>query len=201
MGYNGGCRREELTNMSIDDIEYKSDSIIVSVPKTKNNITRIFAVTDIQWIDLIKKYVSLRPNNVTHKRFFLTYRNGYCVTSPIGINIMGKVSKNIAAFLKLPNPELFTGHCFRRSSATHLANCGGDILTIKRHGGWQSSAVADGYVEVSSKKKIELSQMFEPRTNLNLPGCPSSSAAGLQFDCDTNKNTIIHRFFEPPSQY
>jgi hypothetical protein len=91
MGYNGACRREELTKMCVDDIQY------------------------------------------------ITYRSGYCINSPIGINTREKVPKTIAAFLELPNPELYTGHCFRRSSATHIANSGGDLLSIKRLGGWKSS--------------------------------------------------------------
>jgi integrase len=119
MGYNGACRREELTKMCVDDIQYRADSIIVVIPKTKNCVPRTFLVTAENWIDLIKKYANLRPKKVTHRRFFLTYRSGYCINSPIGINTMGKVPKTIAAFLELPNPELYTGHCFRRSSATH----------------------------------------------------------------------------------
>jgi integrase len=55
MGYNAACRQEELTNMSVDDIDYKSDSIIVTVPKTKNNVPRMFAITNKQWIEIIKK--------------------------------------------------------------------------------------------------------------------------------------------------
>jgi integrase len=154
MGYCGACRREELTIMSVNDVDFKSDSILVSIPKTKTNKPRLFAITDSEWIDLIKTYHNLRPKNVTHSRFFLTYRNWYCINSPIGINTFGKMPKVIATFLKLPNPELFTGHCFRRSSASHLANRGGDLITIKRHGGWKSSAVAEGYIEQSLKKKV-----------------------------------------------
>jgi hypothetical protein len=41
------------------------------------------------------------------------------------------------------------GHCFRRSLATLLANLGGDLLSLKRHGGWKRSAVAEGYLENS----------------------------------------------------
>ncbi|KAK4885098.1 hypothetical protein RN001_001369 [Aquatica leii] len=148
IGFNGACRRDELLNLSTDDIEFKQDSIIISLPKTKNYILRTFAITHTNWIELIKQYAKLRPTKTNHKRFFVTYRNSRCITSPIGINTMGKVSKNIAVYLKLPNPELFTGHCFRRSSATHLANRGGDLLTFKRHGGWKSSTVAEGYVDL-----------------------------------------------------
>lgn len=160
MGYKGACRREELTNMSVDDIDYKTDVILVSVPKTKSNVPRLFSITEKLWIDLIKQYVSLRPSTITHRRFFVTYRNGYCISSPIGINTIGQMPRLIAKFLKLPHPELYTGHCFRRSSVSHLANNGGDLVTIKRHGGWKSSAVSDGYIDASLKRKIEVGQKF-----------------------------------------
>jgi integrase len=125
--------------MSTDDIKYHEDLILVSIPKTKNNLPREFVITEETWINLVKSYAALRPKNTTNKRFFFTCRNGRCVNNPIGINTMGKVSKEIATFLRLPQPELYTGHCFRRSSATQLANRGGDLLTLKHHGGWKSS--------------------------------------------------------------
>jgi hypothetical protein len=46
MGYNGACRREELAHMSTDDIKYNEDLILVSIPKTKNNLPREFVITD-----------------------------------------------------------------------------------------------------------------------------------------------------------
>lgn len=73
MGYTGACRREELLNMSLCDMEFKSDVIVVTVPKTKNNVARVFAVTNNTWINLIKKYAALRPKHITHQRFFLSH--------------------------------------------------------------------------------------------------------------------------------
>jgi hypothetical protein len=37
-----------------------------------------------------------------------------------------------------------------------LADTGADLLTIKRHGGWKSNTVAEGYIETSleNKKKV-----------------------------------------------
>lgn len=51
---------------------------------------------------------------------------------------------------------MFTGHSFRRSSATLAANAGADITTLKRLGGWKSDKVANSYVEESllTKRKI-----------------------------------------------
>lgn len=152
MGFCGACRRDELTNMLLDDIVVKDDVFTVTVTKTKNKVRREFLITEKLWIDLIKQYLSLRPKKINHRRFFITYRNGKCISTPIGINTMGKVPFIIATYLHLANPKLFTGHCFRRSSASQLANKGGDLITIKRHGGWKSSAVAEGCIDASVKK-------------------------------------------------
>jgi hypothetical protein len=44
-----------------------------------------------------------------------------------------------------------------RSSATILVDAGGDILSLKRHGGWKSTTVAESYVEESIANKISIS--------------------------------------------
>jgi hypothetical protein len=54
-----------------------------------------------------------------------------------------------------------TGHCYRRTSATLLANAGADVLTLKRHGSWKSSTVAENYVAESMCNKIKISKMIQ----------------------------------------
>ncbi|KAJ3655435.1 hypothetical protein Zmor_014567 [Zophobas morio] len=62
----------------------------------------------------------------------------------------------VAEFLNLPNPKDYTGHCFRRSSASLAADSDVDLISLKRLGGWKSSSVAESYIEesVERKKKI-----------------------------------------------
>jgi hypothetical protein len=79
----------------------------------------------------------------------------------VGINNIGSIPSKIATFLNLPNPSQYTGHCFRRSSATLLANRGGDLLTLKRHGRWKSGTVAESYVADSLKRKIDAFRVKE----------------------------------------
>ncbi|CAH1382773.1 unnamed protein product, partial [Tenebrio molitor] len=67
--------------------------------------------------------------------FFTTKKKNKCTRQPVGIHSFGDMPSKIATFLKLENPKQYTGHCFRRSSATVLAGHGADITTIKRHGG------------------------------------------------------------------
>jgi integrase len=151
----GACRRHELCDLTVNDIEDKGDMLLVKIPKTKNDKPRSFVVTD-NFYHIYKKYAILRPNNVSTTRFFLNYRDGRCSQQVIGINTFGSMPKTVALFLKLKDPESYTGHTFRRTSATLLADSGADLLTLKRHGGWKSNTVAEGYVEdsVCQKKRI-----------------------------------------------
>ncbi|XP_023312630.1 uncharacterized protein LOC111692753, partial [Anoplophora glabripennis] len=60
----------------------------------------------------------------------------------------------------LPNPSSYTGHCLRRTSATALANAGATMTNLKRHGGWKSSTVAEGYLEDSIELRNKTARML-----------------------------------------
>ncbi|KAJ8982179.1 hypothetical protein NQ317_001503 [Molorchus minor] len=139
LGIAGACRTDELVNLTVDDIEDVGSSLIVKIPNTKTKIPRIFVVTDVgNMLQLFRKYLSLRPPHVKHKRLFLYYKAGKCSSQPVGKNTMGKIPSVVAS-----------------SSATLLADAGVDITTIKRHAGWKSTTVAEGYVENSIENKTK----------------------------------------------
>ncbi|KAJ8970119.1 hypothetical protein NQ317_003837 [Molorchus minor] len=149
LGIAGACRTDELVNLTVDDIEDVGSSLIIKFLKvwmkfqnfnTKTKIPRIFVVTDVgNMLELFRKYLSLRPPHVKHKRLFLYYKAGNCSSQPVGKNTMGKIPSVVAS-----------------SSATLLADAGVDITTIKRHAGWKSTTVAEGYVENSIENKIKI---------------------------------------------
>jgi integrase len=149
--------------MHIKDIEDKESLIIVKIPVTKTNISRTFTITNnadekIDYFGIYRKYAQLRPKNATSSRLFLNFRNGKCHNQVVGRNTIGSWPKKIAEYLKLENSALYTGHAFRKSSATLLANKGVDVLGLKRHGGWKSSNVAESYVEDCLQNKIEFAE-------------------------------------------
>lgn len=160
--------------MSIDDINDKKDILIVNIPDTKTKNQRTFTITEqkisgINVIDIYKKYISLRPLNMQHKRFFLNYNKGKCTVQPIGKNSLPKFPSTIAQYLKLPEPELYTGHSLRRTSASLLVDAGADLLSLKRHGAWKSTTVAEGYLEESISKKCKISnQIFGGNENSSM---------------------------------
>lgn len=186
-GLAGACRREELMKISIDDIDDKGNLLIVNIPDSKNHSSRSFVISEEiengKYLALYRKYSSLRKPETPHRRFFVNYKKLACTVQCIGINTFGKMPSEIAAYLRLPNPELYTGHSFRRSSATMLANSGEGITNIKRLGGWKSSSVAEGYLESSTSFKKDLSNKilsqnsstFEHSKTHSRPIVPSSS--------------------------
>ena len=64
-----------------------------------------------------------------------------------------KMPKLIAQILELRNAEKYTGHAFRRTSATLFTESGADMSAIQRYGGWKSPQVAQGYVDESDVLK------------------------------------------------
>lgn len=165
MGVVGACRCNELTNMAMEDIQDKGLYLLVSLPNTKTT-SRTFTVLaegfSVNVVDIFKRYINLRPESMKKSgRFFLRYANGKCTMQPIGINTLSKVPSIVAAFLNLPDAECYTGHCMRRSSATLLVNAGGDLITLKRHGAWKSSSVAEGYVQDSVSSKLAIAKKIQ----------------------------------------
>lgn len=126
------------------------------------------------YMEVYRKYCSLRPKNYESNRFFFKFNNGKACRQVVGIHHFGKMPQLVAIFLNLPNPELYTGHCFRRSSATILVDSGANLTTLKRHGAWKSSSVAEGYIEDSINNKIEVAdRILKTRTITS-----SSTSAG-----------------------
>lgn len=69
-----------------------------------------------QYYPLCKKYMDLRPANINFSPFFLNYQKGKCVAQRIGIHKFGRMGAQIAKFLKLSNPAIYRGNCFRRTA-------------------------------------------------------------------------------------
>ena len=97
-----------------------------------------------------------RNYNVKAKRF---------TCQPMGRNMIASIPKFIANYLNLENPEQYTGHCFRRSAATVLADSGASMSTMKRQFRWRSSTVAEGYISQSKKYKMDVAKSLNISTD------------------------------------
>ena len=197
-GICGACRVDEMVNMIIDDLRDMGPILIVNIPDSKTKKKIIFTITDesiegMPVLDIYRKYVSVRPMKTVHKRFFLQYNDGKCTNQVIGKNTMAEIPFKIASFLKLENAKQYTGHSFRRTSATLLVNAGGDLLTLKQHGGWSSSMVAEGYIADSISRKCEVASKIisgkinQPKNTMELvpPAASAVNCHGTISGCNS----------------
>jgi integrase len=130
IGINGACSRQELYQLKVDDIEDLGSAALIKIPDIRTNKRRMFTITG-EFYEIYKKYATLRPSNAYERRFFLNYQNGKCTVQPVGINKFGNIPKQIAGYLHLKDPELYTGHCFRRTSATIFYDPGRNYRNLR----------------------------------------------------------------------
>jgi Phage integrase family. len=171
--------------------------ILVNIPNTKTKKHRSFTIIGEFYLNLYRKYATLRPKDITFDRFFIKYQNGHCHRVVMGIHKISKVPKDVASFLRLPNPHEYTGHCLRRTSATILVDNGGDITTLKRHGGWKSTSVAEGYIEDSVNNKKQIAMKILNPLEYNEPSTSSETVNidpenNLIEDFSVNNGTIVN---------
>ena len=167
IGISGACRSDELFKMKTADVDLQEHRAIVVIPSTETYQTRSFLVTNIKWVEIVRRYVDLRKD-VEGDRFFVQLRYGKLTKQPYGQNSISQIPKKIATYLQLSNVNTYTGHCFRRTAATLRAHGGGDTRNSKKLKGWNATTVAEACVGTSleGQEKIE-----DP---VSVPG-PSSS--------------------------
>lgn len=151
--------------MNLNDIDDLGSKLLIKIPDTKTKKPRSFIVNDT-YLEIYRKYTDMRPIDFNSSRFFFKIANGKGLKRPIGIHQFGKMPQTVATYLKLPNANEYTGHCFRRSSATILVDTGADLTSLKRHGGWKSSTVAEGYIDDSISNKIEVASRIFNKSNV-----------------------------------
>ena len=100
----------------------------------------------------------------------------------MGRNTIGAVPKFIASYLELDNADKYTGHCFRRSSATALADSGATLTTLKRQYRWKSDSVALHYVDQSKTHKMDVAK------SLNVTTCVEINTTNKE----DNVTKIVH---------
>ena len=118
------------------------------------------------------------------------------------INTLSKVPSRVASFLNFASAEAYSGHCMRRTSTTLLANKGADLITIKRHGGWRSSAVAESYIDDSISDKLDIarktqgtpgtSRSLQEETSIVSTDLSKTSTSTMRSETDENYKLVIN---------
>lgn len=160
LGFCGGLRKCEMIALKLTDIRMTESAAIVNIGASKTNTKGSFAIAAGESegysdpFSTFARYYQERAKVVGMDRFLISFRNGRCCKQNVERNTVAETSKMVAKLLGLDNAETYTSHSFRRSSATALIEGGADITTLKRHGRWQSSTVAERYVMESDQHQV-----------------------------------------------
>jgi hypothetical protein len=123
--------------------------------------------------------MDIHTKEKTVGRFLKKINESGHVTQNIGKNIIATMPKKIAEYLQLPEPSNFTGHTFRRSGATFLADAGCQMMTLKRAGkqslhsihhdtsigGWNSESIVQEYIDDSTVTKYTIASAIDEPVN------------------------------------
>lgn len=190
IAYYGGLRCAELVALTFKDIAINEHDITVFIrtcktdPQGKSKFYFTIPQTNDEH-NCPYKIIQMYYESVQKKvgRFFQNFnlKSQQFSGQPMGRNTIGAIPKFIATYLKLDNPESYTGHCFRRSSATALADSGATMTTLKRTFRWKSDTVAEGYIDQSKCHKIDVAKSLTINTAIN---------TGSQIPAESSK--VVH---------
>ncbi|KAG5869901.1 hypothetical protein JTB14_021680 [Gonioctena quinquepunctata] len=121
IGISGSCSRDELSYLLINDVKDEGYYFRITITSNQTRCHRDFIILDettneVNSVEIIRKYIRLRPLHADQPRFLLTYRNGKCTSQPVGVNKIGVFPKKAASFLGLSDPEGYTGYRSGRSA-------------------------------------------------------------------------------------
>ena len=203
---------DDVAKITFEDVKPGKDFIKIQIHPGKtddDNSVLEFMILEEKGneacpVKIVKEYINHVPKECRNGKFFKTYKkncNGYR-NQHVGINSLKQTGKIIAQFLCLKDPELYTGHTFRRSGATHLANQSATTQQLKRKGRWHSDKVVERYIESSDttlKTDAKLMQSnlengsvkTEKKSEVeNEPPCKKAKIETMQETDDVNQHAL-----------
>jgi len=166
--------------------------------------TTEFIIPNSDGIDSVALFTAYKDAQKDLKgRIWKHFHGGVWTNKVVGHNPLSETGKRIARWLQLPNPERYTGHCFRRSSATAAADAGASLVRLKRIGGWKSDAVAQTYIDVSEVEKKKAAAMLSLSDTHPVPQPPSATsitAAPQPQVVMSFTNCVFNNCFQSPLQ-
>lgn len=173
LAFCGGLRCAELKAIKYGDIETDQEGCWVAyapakkrgeqtenkflVPYNRNNPHQCFASRVLSYLEDLKK--SLPNIGPTDDLFHKSLKTGYG-KAVMGKNTLAMTGRVSASQLNLENPEEYTGHCFRRTSATAAANAGANTLEMKRHFNWVQENTALKYIDQTKERSRKMAKLL-----------------------------------------
>lgn len=153
LGFFGAFRRSELVSLQWSQIEFVSEGMIVTLPRSKTdqagqgqtciipfgNQKRCPVQGLIAW-----RQASKVSSGFIFRRISKTER---VLGSAITAKYFNVLIKNLAKAVNFPNAAGYSSHSLRRGFATEAARLGASMPAIQRHGRWRTTKTVVEYIE------------------------------------------------------
>jgi len=152
--YNTGMRKSELIGLTDESVDYAQKRIAVV---GKGNKQRIIPVTN-DLLTKIRKYIQIRNQSFECRESFLLLTDkGKPMYPKLVYNVVNRVLVSMATSTKK------SPHILRHTFATHMANNGAELNTIKELLGHASLAATQVYTHNSIEKLKDVYSRSHPK--------------------------------------
>lgn len=161
----GALRVSELHDLKPSNVEFRGTEIDVTIKGTKTGLNRCVKIVSSSYLDavgIVRRYDELARKAKKRDFYLVRVVNIKASSQNIGMNRLKCHTKEIAAFLQLPEPEKYTSHSGRRTAATFLANKGATNVQIKNIGEWTNMTTANGYIAHNDTMRRDTAAMVLP---------------------------------------
>jgi hypothetical protein len=203
VGCYGLLRGAEIESLTFEQMKFEGEICFVTVQRKKHGGSlkaSTFAITDPVCVSIIRQYCDFFTESERTGRLFRYLNSGRSTNRPIGKNKLSKYPQDVAKFLGL-DPTGYSGHCWRRTGATILAEADVSLIQLKHAGGWRSDQVCQEYVEESKNEKIKIASrlsFFEDNSQASLPArALTEQLPSINVDMSNCSGSCVFNYFTP----
>ena len=156
VAFFGGLRLQECLDLQLEKMVRTKDGYKITHSRVKQRSDKRESVFLVPaqggFADQLGVYVEKVKSelNIFTGRVWWTGVNGNSLKKqPMGKNMVGKVPHDLAIRLKLSNPEKYTFHSYRRTSASFAAHGGMTSEQMQSFYGWKHPSMCQEYISTS----------------------------------------------------
>jgi integrase len=203
----GLLRLSEIENLQFENIKFENSVCFITINRKKQpGVSRntFFAIDDPNCVKVLQVYCSFFEENDRKGRFLRYFHSGKGTQRNVGKNRIAEYPKRVAEQLGL-SPIGYTGHCWRRTTATLLAETDISLMQFKNAGGWHSDRVCQEYVAESTREKLQISSRIslgpgtkkrsreeEESTSSEIPEGANTSSTTISVDMSHSSGSIFY---------
>ena len=165
VAFFGGLRLQECNDLVLEKMIRTSDGYKITHSRVKQRSDQresVFVVPAAGgYADRLGSYlnkVNTDLNKFTGQVWWTGTKGNDLKAQPMGKNMIGKVPHDVATRMKLPKPEAYTFHSYRRTSATSAANGSMTAEQMQSFFGWKNASMCQEYISTSRPAVMNMAQ-------------------------------------------